>query len=204
MAARELGLFPLGTVLVPGELMPLHVFEERYKDLVADCLEHEQPFGLVYADEDGAREVGTRAKVVHVLERFDDGRLNVVVAGGERFRVSALTRGRSFITAEVDPLEDEPATPSPEDAERALAAFRRLADTVEAQPQEPDPTSPELSFELAARVELPTSPKQDLLELRNEPARLRLVAKLLEDARQVVIMQQRLAENASHNGTRLG
>jgi Lon protease-like protein len=201
---EEIGLFPLGIVLLPTELAPLHIFEERYKELIGECIEHDAEFGLVYADEDGAREVGTRAKVVHVLERFDDGRLNVVVAGGERFRVEALTRGRSFITAEVQALEDEAAVPSPEDAERALTAFRRLAEAVEAEPQEPDATSPELSFELAARVELPTPPKQDLLELRNEPARLRLVAKLLEDARQLVLMQQRLAEQASQNGTRLG
>ena len=200
----EIGLFPLGIVLLPTELTPLHIFEERYKELIGECIEHDGEFGLVYADDDGAREIGTRAKVVHVLERFDDGRLNIIVAGGSRFRVSALTRGRSFITAEVEPLEDEPAVPSPEAAQRALDAFRALAEAVEAEPTEPDPTSPELSFELAARVELPTPPKQDLLELRNEPARLRLVARLLDDARQVVLMQQHLAERARRNGTRLG
>jgi Lon protease-like protein len=199
----ELGLFPLQIVLLPRELVPLHIFEERYKELIGECLEHDDEFGLLYADEEGAREIGTRAKVVQVLERFDDGRLNIVVAGGERFRVAELTRGRSFMTAAVEPLEDEPAVPSPEDAQRALTAFRALADAVEAEPSEPDPTSPELSFELAARVELPTPPKQELLELRSEPERLRLVARLLDDARKLVVMQQRLAERASRNGTRL-
>ena len=113
----ELGLFPLGIVLLPTELVPLHIFEERYKELIGECLEHDGEFGLLYADEEGAREIGTRAKVAHVLERFDDGRLNIVVAGGERFRVAELTRGRSFITASVEPLEDEPALPSPEDVQ---------------------------------------------------------------------------------------
>ena len=66
MSAREIGLFPLASVLVPGELMPLHIFEERYKSLVADCREDDGEFALLYSDADGAREVGTTARVVEV------------------------------------------------------------------------------------------------------------------------------------------
>ncbi|TMJ94386.1 MAG: hypothetical protein E6G67_09675 [Actinobacteria bacterium] len=79
----EIGLFPLDLVLLPGEQRPLHVFEPRYKELIGECLDEETEFGLVLADEEGMREVGTRAAVVEVLERFDDGRLNVVIEGGD-------------------------------------------------------------------------------------------------------------------------
>ena len=68
----ELGLFPLPLVLFPEEQVPLHVFEERYKELIGECLEDDREFGLVYADDDGIREVGTRAGVVSVLDRFED------------------------------------------------------------------------------------------------------------------------------------
>ena len=96
MSAREIGLFPLAAVLVPGELMPLHIFEERYRRLIADCEQHGQEFALLYADDDGTREVGCTAELVEVAERFDDGRLNVVVRGGEVVNVVELTRGRGI------------------------------------------------------------------------------------------------------------
>ena len=100
----ELGLFPLGIVLLPSERVPLHVFEERYKELIDECIAPDEEFGLLYADESGLREIGCRATVVEVIERFDDGRLNVLVEGRERFRILRHTGGRSFSTAEVDPV----------------------------------------------------------------------------------------------------
>ena len=151
---EEIGLFPLGIVLLPTELVPLHVFEERYKELVGECLEHGREFGLVYADDDGVRETGTRARVAEVLERFDDGRLDIVVVGGERFHVERLTRGRSFLTAEVQPVDDRWDEPDPVAALRAVEAFRALAAVAGAETDEPDAASPALSFELAARVEI--------------------------------------------------
>jgi ATP-dependent Lon protease len=80
----EIGLFPLGIVLLPGEQVPLHIFEPRYRELIGECLERGVPFGLVFADESGMRGVGTEAAVVEVSHRFDDGRLNIVVEGRER------------------------------------------------------------------------------------------------------------------------
>src|SRR5262245_66064381 len=102
----ELGLFPLGIVLLPTEQIPIHIFEDRYKELIGECIEHDSEFGLVYADDDGIRDVGTRARVAEVLTRFEDGRLNILVEGGERFRLDELTGGRSFHTADVSPIED--------------------------------------------------------------------------------------------------
>ena len=91
----ELGLFPLGIVLLPTEQVPLHIFEERYKELIAECLDSDQEFGLVYADGDGVRDVGTRAAVIEVLAQLEDGRMNIVVEGRDRFRLLELTEGRN-------------------------------------------------------------------------------------------------------------
>src|SRR4051794_37342058 len=93
---EEIGLFPLGLVLLPTEQVPLHIFEPRYRELIGESLEQGVPFGIVYADDDGLRQVGTLATVTEVVERFADGRLNVVVEGGERFRLLELTEGRPF------------------------------------------------------------------------------------------------------------
>ena len=79
---EEIGLFPLGLVLLPTEQVPLHIFEPRYRELIGETLEHGLPFGIVYADDDGLRQIGTLAAVTEVVERFSDGRLNIVVEGG--------------------------------------------------------------------------------------------------------------------------
>ena len=150
------------------------------------------------------RELGTRALVTDVLERFDDGRLNIVVEGQERFRVERLTRGREFMTAIVEPVDDE----GDEDVEdetvaRAAGAFRALAALAEAETRDIDEQSPQLAFELAAQVELAPEAKQGLLELRSEQQRLELVAELLDAARAVLIATRQLGERAKQNGSRL-
>jgi Lon protease-like protein len=200
----ELGLFPLGIVLLPTEIVPLHVFEERYKELIGECVELEREFGLVFADEEGVHEVGTRARVAEVLERFDDGRLNVLVEGGGRFRVERLTRGRSFLTAEVSPLEDGPADADDDSAGRVIEAFRALAAAAGTEVvEEPDARDGALSFAVAARVELPAEAKQQVLELRSEQERRERVRELLDAARQAILAARRLGEHAKRNGTRL-
>jgi Lon protease-like protein len=202
---EEIGLFPLGIVLLPTERVPLHIFEPRYRELIGECLEDDGEFGLVYADEDGVREVGTRARVADVLERFDDGRLNVVVEGGARFRVERLTRGRSYMTAEVAPVEDDAGAVEAETAARAAGSFRALAALAGAELEDgPDEASPQLSYELAAQVELAADAKQGLLESRSEQERLELVAELLEAARQTLIATRELGARAKRNGSRLG
>jgi ATP-dependent Lon protease len=203
VAVAEIGLFPLGIVLLPTELVPLHIFEDRYKELIGECLELDREFGLVYADEDGVRETGTQARVTEVLERFDDGRLNIAVEGTDRFRVTKLTRGRAFMTAEIEPLEDEWAAPDQDSVARAIASYRALAEAVEAEPEEPDESSPRLAFELAANVELAPDSKQQLLELRSEQERLVLVADLLDAALAALLAARELDKRAKTNGSRL-
>jgi Lon protease-like protein len=198
----EIGLFPLGIVLLPTERVPLHIFEPRYQELVGECIESDDEFGMLYADEDGVREVGTLARVAEVLERFDDGRKNVVVEGSIRFRVEELTRGRSFMTAEIGPVEDDDGDVDPETASKAAGSFRALAALAGAETEELDESSPQLSFELAAQVELPPDSKQQLLELRTEQERLEAVAELLDDARTALIATRELGERAKRNGSR--
>ena len=196
----ELGLFPLGLVLLPGERVPLHVFEPRYKELISECLEQERPFGIVLADDSGLHDVGTQASVTEVLERFDDGRLNIVVEGGERFRVLELTSGRSFQTGEVEGLEDEEVAVDEQDAERAMALFRELRELVGSDVDEPETGVPFLSFALASRVDFGVDPKQRLLELTSEADRLTFVIELLENALAAVRKEQARRELASRNG----
>ncbi|MCW2964901.1 MAG: peptidase [Actinomycetia bacterium] len=197
----ELGLFPLPIVLVPTERIPLHIFESRYRELIDECIELGEEFGLVLATGDGAvHEVGTRARVVQVLEVLHDGSMNIVVEGGERFRLLDLTSGRAFTTGIVEPVldDDEPALSA--DVERALEAFSELAEASESDVDVPDPVSPIFDFEVAARVDFATEGKQELLSMTSPRGRMAALVGLLEGALEAVRLELTLRERASRNG----
>jgi Lon protease-like protein len=196
----EIGLFPLGVVLLPTERIPLHIFEPRYKELISECVDEEREFGLVLSDDDGLREIGTRAAVIEVLDRFDDGRMNIVVEGREKFRVVELTSGRSFQTGEVEPVVDDAGDPDQASVDRALTLLRRLGELAGADVEGLEVKSAAPSFELAARVEFEPRLKQGLLEQRSEPARLRRLSGLLERAARALEIQQERSAIASMNG----
>jgi len=196
----ELGLFPLGIVLLPTEQIPLHIFEDRYQELIGECLDEETEFGLIYADEAGLREIGTRAGVTEVLDRFDDGRLNIVVEGRERFRLLELTDGRSFQTGVVDPLDEDHDPAESGDSERALELFRRLVELTGAEVEPPPPDGAQLSFELAGRFEFAPELKQRLLQLTSERERVKLLTELLTAAATAVEREQDVAKRAASNG----
>ena len=196
----ELGLFPLSLVLLPYERIPLHIFEDRYQELIGECLETDGEFGLVFADDDGIRDVGTRAGVVEVLDRFDDGRMNILVEGRERFRLVELTSGRSFQTGEVSPVADDDEGPDIAVAERALGLFTRLRELTGSEVAVPSATTTQLSFALASRVELDAEIKLDLLARVSERSRLERVCELLEVAAVTVERQRLAAERAMTNG----
>ncbi len=197
----EIGLFPLGIVLLPGEQRPLHIFEPRYKELIAECLDEDREFGLVLADDGGMREVGTRAAVVELVDRFPDGRMNIVVEGRERFRVVELTEGRSFATAEVAPFSDEGESPTEEELERCVAAYRRV---VEAAGADFDELHRErgvsVAFQIGARIDLGSDAKQELLELRSERERTLHLTPLLDQAAAAVRRDREIRERAVSNG----
>ena len=196
----ELGLFPLGIVLLPTEQLPLHIFEDRYKDLIEECLEADGEFGLVYADDDGIRDVGTRARVLEVLTRFEDGRLNILVEGGDRFRLEELTDGRSFQTGHVAPVEDADDPADSGAVEEALQLFGKLRELTGSEVDAPESVAPQLSFALAAKVELPADDKLELLREVSERRRIELVQDLLENAVLTAQRVRRAAERASTNG----
>lgn len=196
----EIGLFPLSLVLLPSEQVPLHIFEERYQELIGECLSTGEEFGLLYADDDGIRDIGTRAGVVEVLDRFDDGRMNILIEGRERFRLVELTSGRPFHTGEVTPVSDGDERPDSSAVERALGMFTRLRELTGSDVEVPSPTTQQLSYALASRVELEPEIKLDLLADVSERARLERVCELLEAAAVSVERQRLAAERAVTNG----
>ena len=158
------------------------------------------PLGLVFADDDGLRSVGTLASVVEVTDRFDDGRLNVVIEGGERFRLVEVTEGRSFHTGTIEPLGDLVDPPKSGEVDRAVAIFSRLVELTGAEVEPPDVESGQPSFAIAARFELAPELKLELLEETSERRRLDRLCEILESAAASVERQRAIAELAQTNG----
>jgi Lon protease-like protein len=123
--ARKLGmkiaLFPLDVVLFPGALLPLHIFEERYKEMVSECLDTEAEFGVVRVQSEGLAVVGCAAGIIRVLRRYDDGQLDILCEGRRRFEIEQLDNTRSFLQAQIDYFEDEPLDSSREARAACLA-----------------------------------------------------------------------------------
>jgi Lon protease-like protein len=201
--AVELPIFELPIVILPGELLPLHIFEERYKRMIGDCVEREEPFGIVFRDDDGsARRIGCTARVTEVLERFDDGRLNILVTGERPFQVLDRFEQVEYPAGEVRPIsaDEEPLDEDAEAAEIARGAFAELVRRVSGDPPDPDELAAEDAYGIAARVELPAETKQRLLELRSEPERMRLLGNALRALADALHRSTEIAERARMNG----
>ena len=196
----EIGIFPLNLVLVPGEQAPLHVFEPRYRELISECLDFGNDFGLLLEDDEGMREVGTRCKVVEVIDRFPDGRLNVVVEATERFQLLEVTDGRTFRTAEVETLPDESDTPLEDEVEEVLAAYARVVAAAEAELDDLDLDADSVAYQIAARIDFGTEVKQGLLELRSERERVIKLAPMLNQAAEAVEREREIRTRAAGNG----
>jgi Lon protease-like protein len=165
-------IFPLQLVLFPECPLPLHIFEPRYREMMAECLEHRQSFGVVRAQEKGLVRVGCTAEVAEVVKRYDDGRLDVLTVGQRRFEIGAVNQERSFLQAEVSYFDDDGADASREQRARAVGLQLELMALAGEKPQELPAEHPQLSFQLAAGVPLDLDFKQALLALRSEAERL--------------------------------
>ena len=196
----EIGLFPLNLVLVPGEQAPLHIFEPRYRELIGECLDFGNDFGLLLEDDEGMREVGTRCRVVEVIDRFPDGRLNVVVEATERFQLLEVTDRRAFRTAEVETLPDESDTPLEDEVEEVLAAYARVVAAAEADLEDLDLDADSVAYQIAARIDFGTEVKQGLLELRSERERVIKLAPMLNQAAEAVEREREIRTRAAGNG----
>ena len=195
-------LFPLGLVLIPRELVPLHIFEERYKQMIGECLEQEKEFGIVWLSDDGLKDIGCSARIERVLERFDDGRLDILVEGSSPFRLLKRIDDLPYPAGDVQPLADDPD--NPDDARAIEAARKRYADLV-AEVTDERPSAETLAeldaYGMAATLDVGLAAKQMLLELRTEHARLEQLDALFGEALGRIRHAERAAERAQGNGS---
>ena len=194
-----LPLFPLELVLLPGAPLPLHIFEPRYKEMIGECLEQKKVFGVIRAQEQNLADVGCTAEIVAVTKTYDDGRMDIVTQGRERFEVLELNQERAFLRGDVLHVKDEPEKASPEEITRALDLHRQILTLANAEQDLPDADDTPLSYHLAGSLPLDLDFKQKMLGLRSEPERIQAVIgyfeHILPSLRRAVLIRQKAGGN---------
>ena len=183
MRPERIPVFPLDVVLFPGAVLPLHIFEPRYRQMVKSCLKEKSEFGILLSLPKGVAYVGCTAEIVEVVKRYDDGRMDILTVGRAPFRVIRLYTENPLVEGHVDYLEDR-GIPSNPRLRRGLIELYEACHTLifDDYPKNADgDSSQELSFVVAATLPMDLLWKQQILELRSEADRQeRLVAYLRE------------------------
>jgi Lon protease-like protein len=198
--SEEFPLFPLALVALPGELIPLHIFEERYKTMIDHCLQDESEFGIVWLSDDGLREVGCACEIDRVLERMDDGRMNLLVRGTRPFRVLERQGHLPYPAGVIEFVEDREDALDAEAARRAHEAYAELVKRATDREPDRDELDGMSAYAMAATVDFGLDAKQGLLDMRSENARLRLVTRLFRAAIKRLDLVDKVQERARSNG----
>jgi Lon protease-like protein len=193
-------LFPLPLVALPGEEIALHIFEERYRTMIGECLEHEHEFGIVWLADDELKPVGCACAVDRVLERMDDGRYNRGAGAPRPFVLLERDDALAYPAGAVEFILDEDELPDSSAAEAASDAYAALVQAATDEEPDPQALSALSAYDMAATVEFGLEAKQRLLELRSENARLRLLARLLRAALRRLDFVDRARARARSNG----
>jgi Lon protease-like protein len=197
---RDFPLFPLGLVALPSELIPLHIFEERYKTMIGHCIEEEAEFGIVWLADDGLRPVGCACEIAEVLERMEDGRINLIARGTRPFRLESRSDALPYPAGDVEFLDDRDEDPDDEAADAARTAYAKLVEEATDRTPDLDEIAAMSAYEMAATVEFGLDAKQGLLDLRSEGARMRLLTRLFRAAVRRLDFVERAQAMARSNG----
>jgi Lon protease-like protein len=198
--AEELPLFPLGLVALPHERVPLHIFEPRYRTMVAECLEGDREFGIVWLADDELKETGCAVRIEEVVERFDDGRLVIACRGTRPFRLLERRDHLPYPAGLVEWLEDRDEEPDEEAETDARMAYAELVEQATDEEADPERVAAMDAYAMAATVDFGLDAKQGLLGLRSERARLRLAARLFRAAVKRLDDVERAQVRAQSNG----
>jgi Lon protease-like protein len=168
----KIPLFPLEVVLFPGAALPLHIFESRYKEMIGECLARSSAFGVVRAQREGLAVIGCTAEIIRILEKYPDGRLDILCQGLKRFEIENLDNSRSFLQAEVDFFGDDGVPASRTLRETCAALHFEVLELMGAENATLgiDLDQP-ISFHLASSVPSDLSFKQELLAMRSDAER---------------------------------
>jgi Lon protease-like protein len=198
--ASEFPLFPLGIVALPGELVPLHIFEERYKTMMSRCLAGDEEFGIVWLSDDSLRDIGCAMVIEKVLDQLEDGRMNLLARGTRPIRVLERQAHLPYPAGIVEFVSDRIEEPDDDLGAGAKAAYADLVRRATDRDLDQSELDALTAYAMAATVDFGLDAKQGLLDLRSENARLRLVTRLFRAATKRLDFVDRAQARARSNG----
>ena len=198
--STDFPLFPLDLVVLPGEAVPLHIFEERYKTMIDECRDRDSEFGVVWLSDDGLHDVGCACRIDEVLEVLDDGRLNLLTHGTRPLRVVERQSHLPYPAGIVEFLGDVKEVINGELLLNTQAAYAELVHKATDKRADPDQLIAMSAYDMAATVDFGLEAKQTLLDLRSENARLQLVIRLFRAALKRLDFVDRAQARAKSNG----
>jgi len=194
-----LPLFPLEIVLFPGAPLPLHIFEPRYKEMIAECLEHKRPFGMVRAKENALASVGCSATILNVIKKYDDGRLDIAAECVKRFEIESLNQERSYLQGEVMYFDDEPSQVGNGPRQTLIQLHEQLFSAL-GHNADIKPDADPLTFYLAHELPVDLDFKQALLEMKSEAERVETLTEYYRATIPKVEKALHARERAGRNG----
>ncbi len=205
---KKIPLFPLGVVLFPGIALPLHIFEDRYKEMIGHCIDNDLEFGVVFHDGENLRTVGCTARVMSVLKTYEDGRMDIISEGEKRFRLASFLDDKSYYEGDVEFLSEEQLDGDKVNAELLQTARALLKKTILRLDASYDTTrlddlsAREVSYMIAANAGFSAANKQQLLELMSITERLKMAIdwadKLVKKATDAVHRNGIISKNGKH------
>jgi len=197
---RDFPLFPLPLVAIPSEMVPLHIFEERYKTMVGECRERDHEFGIVWLSDDGLRPIGCACEITELLGRGDDGTFDILTRGTRPFKIVERQEDRAYPTGAVEFLRDRDEQVDHDALGQARSVYADLVERATDRRPGPEDLADMSAYDMAATVELGLDAKQGLLDLRSEISRLRLVTRLFRAAVKRLEVVGRAEARARSNG----
>ncbi|MBI4553864.1 MAG: LON peptidase substrate-binding domain-containing protein [Candidatus Latescibacteria bacterium] len=201
-ATVEIPLFPLNVVLFPGMPLPLHIFEERYKQMIGDCLTSRNPFGVLLATQTQLANVGCTAAITQIIQRYADGRLDILTEGRRRFRVLDYHQRKPYLEGAIEYFDDEEEDVPNELLERAIAFYQEMTELATKGLGRAqgifDPV--QFSFMIASTVDRGLEEKQTLLEFTSTTERLLKLIVALEQSLERLRLDRQLEQAAKRNG----
>lgn len=181
-----IGLFPLNIVLFPGSSYPLHIFENRYKLLIRESIDNNSEFGINLVENSRMSEIGCRANVTTIFHEYEDGRMDIVVTGTERYTITNYRTGeRQYMLADVEPIVDIESKPDPELLATTVMLYNQLVESVYGEAEQHLNPAEWMwgggSYRMAQKSGLDLEVRQRLLEMLSENERLRFLHEYLTD-----------------------
>lgn len=202
MNSARIPLFPLDLVLFPGQPLPLHIFEPRYREMTRQCIETQSPFGIVLAREASVARTGCSAIILKTLKTYEDGRSDILTAGQRAFRLAGTHDGKPYLEGDVEYLDEDFSDVDPAISSRLVNIYNRCHNVLylEDGPRFDTESDSSLVYHVASELPVNTAVRQEILETRSEGERQRMLLAHLEEWYPQLERRERVRGKAAGNG----